>query len=62
MDPEGKPITRAKVGNYGDLMVPGERETTTDLNGQFVLHDLLKSYMGHEIVVRARGFSPALRR
>jgi Carboxypeptidase regulatory-like domain len=49
------------VGNYGDQH-DERRETTTDTNGRFVLHDLLKSYVGHEIVVRARGFSPALRR
>jgi beta-lactamase regulating signal transducer with metallopeptidase domain/protocatechuate 3,4-dioxygenase beta subunit len=60
-DPEGKPIAGAKVGNYGngsnDL-----RETMTDANGRFALHDLLKRHVGHEIVVRARGFAPALRR
>jgi beta-lactamase regulating signal transducer with metallopeptidase domain len=57
--PEGKPIAGAKVGNYGNRS-DQMRETTTDTNGRFVLHDLLKDYIGHEIVVRARGFSPAL--
>ena len=60
-DPEGKPIAGAKVGNYGNRS-DEMRETTTDSNGRFVLHDLLKTHIGHEIVVRARGFSPALRR
>jgi beta-lactamase regulating signal transducer with metallopeptidase domain len=60
-DPGGKPIAGAKVGNYGNRSAE-MRETTTDANGRFVLHDLLKGYVGHEIVVRARGFSPALRR
>ncbi len=60
-DPEGKPIARAKVGNYGNRS-DEMRETTTDTNGRFVLHDLLKDHIGHEIVVSARGFSPELRR
>ena len=60
-DPEGKPIAGAKVGNYGNRS-DEMRETTTDTNGRFVLHDLLKNHVGHEIVVHARGFSPALRR
>ncbi len=60
-DPEGKPIAGAKVGNYGNRS-DEMRETTTDTTGRFVLHDLLKDHVGHEIVVRARGFSPVLRR
>ncbi len=60
-DPEGKPIAGAKVGNYGNRS-DEMRETTTDANGRFVLHDLLKTHVGFEIVVSARGFSPALRR
>ena len=60
-DPEGKPIAGAKVGNYGNRS-DEMRETTTDTNGRFVLHDLLKDHVGHEIVVQARGFSPVLRR
>ncbi|MDR3636999.1 MAG: carboxypeptidase regulatory-like domain-containing protein [Isosphaeraceae bacterium] len=60
-DPEGKPIAGAKVGNYGNRS-DESRQTTTDANGRFVLHDLLKDHVGHEIVVSARGFSPVLRR
>ena len=60
-DPEGKPIAGAKVGNYGNRS-DEMRETTTDTTGRFVLHDLLKDHVGHEIVVQARGFSPVLRR
>ena len=59
-DPAGKPIAGAKVGNYGNRSNE-MRETTTDTNGRFVLHDLLKNHMGYEIVVSARGFSPAQR-
>src|SRR5207244_232991 len=54
---EGKPISGATVGNYGNRS-DQQRETTTDARGRFELHDLLKTFVGHEIVVRARGFSP----
>ena len=60
-DPDGKPIAGAKVGNYGNRS-DQMRETTTDANGRFVLHDLLKDHVGYELVVQARGFSPVLRR
>src|SRR5262249_45061037 len=52
-DPAGKPIAGARVGNYGNSS-NDLRETTTDANGRFELHDLFKGYTGHEIVVRAR--------
>jgi beta-lactamase regulating signal transducer with metallopeptidase domain len=60
-DPDGKPIAGAKVANYGNRS-DEMRETKTDTNGRFVLHDLLKNLISHEIVVQARGFSPALGR
>jgi beta-lactamase regulating signal transducer with metallopeptidase domain len=60
-DAEGSRIAGAKVANYGNRS-DEMRETRTDANGRFVLRDLLKTHVGYEIVVSARGFSPALRR
>jgi hypothetical protein len=56
-DIEGKPVEGAIVSNYGSGSRQ-ERTTTTDEQGAFVLHDLLKAYNGHEIIVRAKGLAP----
>ena len=36
------------MGNYGNRS-DEMREMTTDSDGRFVLHDLLKTHIGHEI-------------
>lgn len=54
----GKPLAKASVVNFG-RQYDDKRETTTDVKGRFVLHDLFKGDAGVEIFVTARGFAPA---
>ncbi|MGQ0633605.1 MAG: carboxypeptidase regulatory-like domain-containing protein [Planctomycetaceae bacterium] len=58
-DRDGRPLAGAKVQNSGNN--PNQkRETTTDADGRFVLHDLLKGIAGYEVVVRSPRFAPVM--
>ena len=59
-DEDGMPISTATVANYGDRS-SRKRITSVDEKGRFQLDDLYKTYAGHEIVVRAKGFAPIRR-
>lgn len=58
-DDAGKPIKDARIKNLGNGPSP-ERTATTNDNGEFVLHDMLKGLIEYEVNVSAKGFAPQL--
>jgi beta-lactamase regulating signal transducer with metallopeptidase domain len=60
-DSDGKPIVGASVDNFGNT-ASEVRQTKTDVQGQFKLDDVVKSFAGHELILRAAGFIPARQR
>jgi beta-lactamase regulating signal transducer with metallopeptidase domain len=58
---DGQPIAGALVANFGNNP-DDRRETKTDPLGRFSLHDLVKNFAGHELIVRAPGFVSARQR
>jgi protocatechuate 3,4-dioxygenase beta subunit len=56
-DETGKPISGATIENHGNGS-DEKRMATTDDQGRYALHDLLDSYAGYEITVRAPGRAP----
>jgi hypothetical protein len=55
---DDKPLAGATVVNFGKQH-DDKRETKTDNQGRFILHDLFTGYAGDEIFVMAPGFAPA---
>ena len=56
-DQDGKPVANVKVANYGN-QTSQERQTTTDIQGRFLLHDLFEGLSGYEVHVSAKGYAP----
>ena len=54
---DGKPIAGALLVNRGNSS-SDVRKATTDAQGRFRLDDVYKSWSGHELFVKARGFAP----
>jgi protocatechuate 3,4-dioxygenase beta subunit len=56
-NPDGNPIAGAMVSNHGRSS-RDVRTTTTDDSGNFLLDDLFEGSLGHELVVKAKGYAP----
>jgi beta-lactamase regulating signal transducer with metallopeptidase domain len=56
-DQDGKPVANVNVANYGNRDSQ-KRQTTTDVHGRFILHDLFEGISGYQIQVFAKGYSP----
>ena len=56
-DQDGKPVANVQVANYGNRESQ-ERQTTTDAQGRFILHDLFEGHSGYQVHVSAKGYSP----
>ncbi len=56
-DQDGRPVANVQVANYGNRDSQ-KRQTTTDGQGRFILHDLFESISGYQVQVSAKGYSP----
>jgi hypothetical protein len=56
-DTKGNPIAGATLTNHGRSS-RDQRTTTTDELGIFLLDDVFEGSIGHELVVKAKGFAP----
>jgi beta-lactamase regulating signal transducer with metallopeptidase domain/uncharacterized GH25 family protein len=57
IDKESKPIAGAEVFNQGGSSSE-VRQAKTDAQGKYFLDNVYGNHIGHELVVRARGFAP----
>jgi beta-lactamase regulating signal transducer with metallopeptidase domain len=58
-DLQGKPIAAASITNFAEGL-DEKRETKSDELGRFTLQDVVKTFVGYELTVRAPGFVPVL--
>jgi protocatechuate 3,4-dioxygenase beta subunit len=56
-DSQGKPVADAAIHNQGSSSNEA-RKTKTDAQGKFLLDDVYSDGIGHQLVVKARGFAP----
>ena len=57
MDTQGQPIAGAEINSHG-MSSDEVRQTKTDARGEFLLDNVYRGSIGHELVVRAKGFAP----
>jgi uncharacterized GH25 family protein len=57
MDTQGQPIAGAEINNHG-MSSDEVRQAKTDARGEFLLDNVYRGSIGHELVVRAKGFAP----